>query len=148
MFTKTAEVITFERVTVKDSDGSIVPFEKIFETLFNVKKFVFFPESTPNITFKTFDDLLKIPHFSRLISMTLWYIPKFDIENFYVHMKKNKTTKFFLFFDKSISASYKIRLEEIIDEILSTNVFNYKPPIIAFDELDEAKENRLFSLLL
>uniref|UniRef100_A0A914P5U0 Uncharacterized protein n=1 Tax=Panagrolaimus davidi TaxID=227884 RepID=A0A914P5U0_9BILA len=126
MFTKTAEDITFQRVTVKYSDDSIVPFEKIFETFINAKNFTFASNSTlSNITSKTFNELLKIPHFLHLQSLYLNNIPEvFDIESFYVYMKKNKTTKLYLVFDKSISSPYKNRLKEIIDEILSKKIFS------------------------
>uniref|UniRef100_A0A914QGU1 DUF38 domain-containing protein n=1 Tax=Panagrolaimus davidi TaxID=227884 RepID=A0A914QGU1_9BILA len=148
MFTETAEDITFERVTVKDSDGSIVSIEKIFEAFINAKKFKFLSNSTlPYFTKKTFNELLKIPHFSKLQTMTLNNIPDtFDIENFYVYMKENKTTKFYLEFDKSISDHFKNRLEEIIDEILSTKVFNYKPSFVYFHGLENGKKFHLFTL--
>uniref|UniRef100_A0A914P670 Uncharacterized protein n=1 Tax=Panagrolaimus davidi TaxID=227884 RepID=A0A914P670_9BILA len=147
-FTKNAEDICFERVNVKDSDGSIVPFEKIFEAFINAKSFEFSSNSTlPNFTSKTFNELLKIPHFSKLQSMNLNNTPEvFDIKNFCVYMKENKTTKFYLGFDKSVSALYKNRLEKIIDEILSTNIFNYKPPFIDFDGLEKGKKFRLYNL--
>uniref|UniRef100_A0A914PZE3 Uncharacterized protein n=1 Tax=Panagrolaimus davidi TaxID=227884 RepID=A0A914PZE3_9BILA len=147
IFTKTAEDIYFEIVTVKNFDDSIVPFEKIFETFINVKIFRLYSYSTfSNITSKTFNELLKIPHFLKLQSIYLNCIPDtFDIEAFYVYMKKNKTTKFFLIFDYSISARYKNRLEEIVDELLSTKVFNYKPPIIYYDGLDGEKKFRLIN---
>uniref|UniRef100_A0A914QAQ4 Uncharacterized protein n=1 Tax=Panagrolaimus davidi TaxID=227884 RepID=A0A914QAQ4_9BILA len=145
IFTKTAEDIIFNKVTIKDSDGSIVSLEKIFKAFFNAKKFEFYSYSTlSNITSKTFNELLKIPHFSKLQLMSLNNIPDtFDIETFYVYLKKNNTTKFDLIFDNSISASYKIRLEEIIDEILSTEVFNYKVPFIDFDGLEIEKAFKL-----
>uniref|UniRef100_A0A914RE77 Uncharacterized protein n=1 Tax=Panagrolaimus davidi TaxID=227884 RepID=A0A914RE77_9BILA len=141
LFTKTAEDITFNEITVKDSDGSIVPFEKIFEAFIYARKFKFSSDSTlPNITSKTFNELLKIPHFSKLELMNLNGIPDiFDIEAFYIYVKENKTTKFYLIFDNSISARYKNRLGEIIDEILSTNVLNYESPFIYFDGLEYDK---------
>uniref|UniRef100_A0A914QA13 Uncharacterized protein n=1 Tax=Panagrolaimus davidi TaxID=227884 RepID=A0A914QA13_9BILA len=40
MFTKTAENIAFYTVTVKETDGSIVTFEKIFKAFINAKEFV------------------------------------------------------------------------------------------------------------
>uniref|UniRef100_A0A914QH22 Uncharacterized protein n=1 Tax=Panagrolaimus davidi TaxID=227884 RepID=A0A914QH22_9BILA len=148
VFTETAEDITFDRVTVKHSDGSIVSFENVFKAFINAKKFEFNSDSTlPNITSKTFNELVKTPHFSKLQSMILYNIPEvFDIENFYVYMKKNNTTKFWIEFVKSVSALYKNRLEKIIDEILSTKVFNYKPPFFDIHGLDEEKKNRLFDL--
>uniref|UniRef100_A0A914QXJ6 Uncharacterized protein n=1 Tax=Panagrolaimus davidi TaxID=227884 RepID=A0A914QXJ6_9BILA len=115
LLTKTVEDIMFIGVTVKNPDDSTVQFEKIFESFFNVKTFRFsFNSAFPNITSKTFNELLKIPHFLKLQSMNLKDIPDtFDIEAFYVYMKENKTTKFFLFFDKFMSAPYKNRLEQI-----------------------------------
>uniref|UniRef100_A0AC35G1J5 Uncharacterized protein n=1 Tax=Panagrolaimus sp. PS1159 TaxID=55785 RepID=A0AC35G1J5_9BILA len=148
MFTKTAEDIIFDTVIVKDSDGSIVSLEKIFKAFINAKNFEFYSYSTfSNITSKTFNELLRIPHFSKLQSMTLNSIPDiFDIETFYIYLKKNNTTKFDLIFHKSISAPYRIRLEEIIDEILSTEVFDYKVPFIDFDGLEFEKASRLFDI--
>uniref|UniRef100_A0A914R0V2 Uncharacterized protein n=1 Tax=Panagrolaimus davidi TaxID=227884 RepID=A0A914R0V2_9BILA len=135
MFTKTAEDITFIEVTVKNPDDSVVPFEKIFDAFVKATEFKFYSYSTlTNFTSKTFNELLKIPHFSKLQLFYLKNIPDtFDIETFYVYMKKNKTTKFYLRFDRSISARYKIRLEEIIDEIHGTKEFYYKTPLISFD---------------
>uniref|UniRef100_A0A914QYT9 Uncharacterized protein n=1 Tax=Panagrolaimus davidi TaxID=227884 RepID=A0A914QYT9_9BILA len=146
MFTKTAEDISLNEITVNDSDDSIVPFEIILEIFVNVKKFRFFAYSSiPNFTSKTFDEILTIPHFSKLQLFFLKNIPDtFDIETFYAYMKKNNTTKFNLIFDKSISAPYKNRLEEIIDELFSTKIFNYKPPFIYFDSFDPGKKHRLF----
>uniref|UniRef100_A0A914QIC0 Uncharacterized protein n=1 Tax=Panagrolaimus davidi TaxID=227884 RepID=A0A914QIC0_9BILA len=148
MFATFAEDITLETITVKDSNGSILPFEKVFEAFINAKKYAFYFYLTlPEITSKTFNELLKIPHFSKLQSMNLNSVPEtFDIEAFYVYMKKNKTTKFNLLFDDSISQVYKNRLEEIIDEILSTKFFNYAPPFIDFDGLEYEKSFRLFDL--
>uniref|UniRef100_A0A914Q1V7 Uncharacterized protein n=1 Tax=Panagrolaimus davidi TaxID=227884 RepID=A0A914Q1V7_9BILA len=146
MFTETAEDITISGVTVKNPDDSIVPFEKIFEVFINAKKFRFYSKSAlPNFTSRTFNELLKIPHFSKLQFMNLENIPEsFDIETFYVYMKENKTTKFYLLFDKSISAPYKIRLETINDEIRSTKVLNYKTPVIDYDGLENEKKLQLF----
>uniref|UniRef100_A0AC35EY85 Uncharacterized protein n=1 Tax=Panagrolaimus sp. PS1159 TaxID=55785 RepID=A0AC35EY85_9BILA len=148
MFTKTAEDITFDTVTVRNYDNSIVPFEKIFEAFINAKMFRFFSYSfLSNITSKTFNELLKIPHFSKLQLMDFDNIcDTFDIEAFYVYMKENKTTKFRLQFDNSISAPYKNRLEEIIDEILGTKNFSYKPPYIHFHGLESGKWFRFCTL--
>uniref|UniRef100_A0A914QG66 DUF72 domain-containing protein n=1 Tax=Panagrolaimus davidi TaxID=227884 RepID=A0A914QG66_9BILA len=137
MFATFAEDITLETITVKDTDGSILPFEKVFEAFINAKKYGFYFYLTlPKITSKTFNELLKIPHFSKLQSFSLKNIPDtFDIESFYTYMKKNKTTKFYLIFDKSVSEAHKNRLEEMIDEIRSTKVSSFQIPFIDFPRL-------------
>uniref|UniRef100_A0A914QRM5 Uncharacterized protein n=1 Tax=Panagrolaimus davidi TaxID=227884 RepID=A0A914QRM5_9BILA len=54
-----------------------------------------------------------------------------------INMQKNQRTSIELYFDSSISDEYKARIEEIIDEIYATGEFDYKPPSIQFNELDE-----------
>uniref|UniRef100_A0AC35GT17 Uncharacterized protein n=1 Tax=Panagrolaimus sp. PS1159 TaxID=55785 RepID=A0AC35GT17_9BILA len=86
-----------------------------------------------------------MPHFSKLLSMNLSNTPEvFDIKNFYVYMKLNKT--FFLLFYNPISKAYKNRVEKIIDEIISTEILNYKPPFIDFDGHEKGKKFQLYNL--
>uniref|UniRef100_A0AC34FL91 Uncharacterized protein n=1 Tax=Panagrolaimus sp. ES5 TaxID=591445 RepID=A0AC34FL91_9BILA len=99
------------------------------------------------ITSKTFKELLKIPRFATLDRFDLYAIPEvFDNESFYVHLKKNKHTKILLHFCATISEEYKARLEAIIDEIIEAKNREYKIPYITFEELDEEKERKLYSL--
>uniref|UniRef100_A0A914QT93 Uncharacterized protein n=1 Tax=Panagrolaimus davidi TaxID=227884 RepID=A0A914QT93_9BILA len=123
-----AEKINFEDVTLKDENGEILPLEKLIEASIKAQRIRII---RPTMTSKTFNELTKIPHFANLDSLTLYDLHEdFDIEAFYVYMKKNRRTKFELCFDKSISDGYKARVEEIIDEIKSTKVFDYLPPLV------------------
>uniref|UniRef100_A0A914QZ23 DUF38 domain-containing protein n=1 Tax=Panagrolaimus davidi TaxID=227884 RepID=A0A914QZ23_9BILA len=130
-----AKEIVFEDVTVKDENGKILPLEKLIEASIKAERIHIVG---PTMTSKTFNELTKITHFANLDSLTLYGLNEdFDVEDFYVYMKKNQRTKFKLWFDSSISDGYKARIEEIIDEIKATKVFGYRRPSIEFDELDE-----------
>uniref|UniRef100_A0A914Q512 Uncharacterized protein n=1 Tax=Panagrolaimus davidi TaxID=227884 RepID=A0A914Q512_9BILA len=109
---------------------------------------MFFLRSSPtNITFKTVKELLKLPHFLTLDSFHISDIPdKFDIESFYIYMKKNKQTKVYLNFDDSISEAYKIRLEDIIQEIIATEKHDYAPPFIMFLGQIEGNEIEMLNI--
>uniref|UniRef100_A0AC34GS86 Uncharacterized protein n=1 Tax=Panagrolaimus sp. ES5 TaxID=591445 RepID=A0AC34GS86_9BILA len=119
---------------VKDENGSNLAFEKLFQILSKVQMVNFDCGTSPsNFTSKSVEELLKIPHFSTLKYLHLNNIPEaFDLDAFYIYMKKNKVTSFDLNFDSSISEAYKNRLEEIIDEILSTKNHDYNPCFINF----------------
>uniref|UniRef100_A0A914Q4R4 Uncharacterized protein n=1 Tax=Panagrolaimus davidi TaxID=227884 RepID=A0A914Q4R4_9BILA len=58
-------------------------------------------------------------------------------------LSKNKTTIFHLFFDKSISDEYVKRLDEIVDEIIATKEFDYKPALFGFRGLDYQRRIKL-----
>uniref|UniRef100_A0A914QYW5 Uncharacterized protein n=1 Tax=Panagrolaimus davidi TaxID=227884 RepID=A0A914QYW5_9BILA len=93
------------------------------------------------------EELLKIPTFPTLRAFMLDNVPEvFDIETFYVHMKKNMTTSFDLDFDESISDEYNERLLEITDEIITTKEFVYKPAFIFFRGLDYERLLKLHDL--
>uniref|UniRef100_A0AC34GU27 BTB domain-containing protein n=1 Tax=Panagrolaimus sp. ES5 TaxID=591445 RepID=A0AC34GU27_9BILA len=130
--------VSFSNTTVKNEDLSILEFEKLFLTFSKAHYVVFDCENSiiPMITSKTFDELLKIRHFSTLKYLNLTNIPEtFDLDAFYGYMKKNKLTTFSLHFCGAISEAYKNRIEEIIDEILSTKNHDYKPPFLDFPGL-------------
>uniref|UniRef100_A0A914QPW3 Uncharacterized protein n=1 Tax=Panagrolaimus davidi TaxID=227884 RepID=A0A914QPW3_9BILA len=136
-----AKVISFYNVTIKNENGSNVALEKVFEIAVKAKRLrIFLNTSLPNITSQTFTELMKIRHFSQLNYLYMDDIPEaFDIEAFYAYMKKNKTTTFNLQFVRSISDAYKSRLEEIVDEILATEVLNYRCPLFDFPGLSSTK---------
>uniref|UniRef100_A0A914PQX2 Uncharacterized protein n=1 Tax=Panagrolaimus davidi TaxID=227884 RepID=A0A914PQX2_9BILA len=101
----------------------------------------------PTITTKTMKELLKIPNFLKLDVFCMNRIlENFDIETFYNYMKKNKTTFVWLKFVDPMSEEYKNRLENIIDEIIATKKFDYKPPYIYFPGLDGEKYETLQKL--
>uniref|UniRef100_A0A914QSW7 Uncharacterized protein n=1 Tax=Panagrolaimus davidi TaxID=227884 RepID=A0A914QSW7_9BILA len=138
------EEIYLNRVIVKHADGSDVPIEDIIAIAVNAQDvYVYKPTITP----KTMKELLQIPHFATLDRLTLCDLSEmFDINAFYSYMKKNHHTKFFLNFNEQISEGYMNRLETIVDEILETKQFNYKPPGINFTGLDIQKYRLLFSM--
>uniref|UniRef100_A0A914Q7N9 DUF38 domain-containing protein n=1 Tax=Panagrolaimus davidi TaxID=227884 RepID=A0A914Q7N9_9BILA len=131
-----AEKIVFIDVTLKDENGKILPLEKLIEACIKAERIEII---RPTMTSKTFNELVRIPHFANLRSLTLDGLHEdFDIEAFYVYMKKNRFTYFELYFESSISDGYKARIEEIIDnEINATEEFDYVPPSIQFNVLDE-----------
>uniref|UniRef100_A0A914PJX3 Uncharacterized protein n=1 Tax=Panagrolaimus davidi TaxID=227884 RepID=A0A914PJX3_9BILA len=134
---ESAEKIYFTDVCVKNDDGSIVSVEKIVEIAVKAKSFTFRGGS---ITSKTMKELLKIPNFLKLDEFYMYHISEdFDLETFYNYMKKNKTTKFWFYFENQISEAYKNRIETIIDEIITTKKFDYKPPVLAFNGDDHEK---------
>uniref|UniRef100_A0A914QSZ3 Uncharacterized protein n=1 Tax=Panagrolaimus davidi TaxID=227884 RepID=A0A914QSZ3_9BILA len=141
LLTSSAERIYFDQVVVKHEDGSNVDVQKIVEIASNATSIHI---THPTITSKTMEELLKIPHFPTLRDFILENVPEvFDIEAFYVHMKKNKTTNFDLDFDESISDGYMKRLDEITDEIIATKEFDYKPSLLYFRGLDYQRRLKL-----
>uniref|UniRef100_A0A914Q2B4 Uncharacterized protein n=1 Tax=Panagrolaimus davidi TaxID=227884 RepID=A0A914Q2B4_9BILA len=144
LLTSSAKDIIFDEVVVKHEDGSNVEVQNVVEIASNA---TWFDISHPTITSKTMEELLKIPHFSTLRHFALENVPEvFDIEAFYVHMKKNETTCFRLFFDESISAEYVKRLVEITDEIIVTKEFHYKPAFFRFHGLDYQRRRMLYDI--
>uniref|UniRef100_A0A914PQE2 Uncharacterized protein n=1 Tax=Panagrolaimus davidi TaxID=227884 RepID=A0A914PQE2_9BILA len=139
-----AEWIFFNQVVVKHEDGSNIEVQKIVEI---ASKATWIDISYPTITSKTMEELLMIQHFATLRDFTLENVPEvFDTEAFYVHIKKNKTTKFNLAFDKSISDEYVKRLVEITDEIIATKKVDYKPPMLRFRGLDFERHKKLYDI--
>uniref|UniRef100_A0A914RCC5 Uncharacterized protein n=1 Tax=Panagrolaimus davidi TaxID=227884 RepID=A0A914RCC5_9BILA len=136
-----AETIRFICVIVKHVNRSDVPIEDIIAIAVNAEHVDVYK---PTITPKTMKQLLQIPHFATLGYLGLYDLSEvFDIEAFYDYMKKNRHTKFYLTFDDQITDAFTNRLETIVDEILETQQFNYKPPVIKFTGLDDQKYEKL-----
>uniref|UniRef100_A0A914QCW1 Uncharacterized protein n=1 Tax=Panagrolaimus davidi TaxID=227884 RepID=A0A914QCW1_9BILA len=141
-FISSAENIDFTDACVKNDDGSNVSVETIVEIAFKAKVITFGRRFT--ITSKTMKELLKIPNFLKLDEFCMLDISEdFDLETFYNYMKKNKTTKFWFHFQNQISEAYKNRIETIVDEIIATKKFYYKPPFFTFDGIDIGKRETL-----
>uniref|UniRef100_A0AC34FH10 Uncharacterized protein n=1 Tax=Panagrolaimus sp. ES5 TaxID=591445 RepID=A0AC34FH10_9BILA len=142
------EDLNFDEGTVKYDDGTVVPLEKLVEKLLNVKQIESSLPSDPSaLTFSTFKELLKIPHFVTLDEFRIWNMPEtFDVETFYTYMKKNKHTKILLHFHHTVSEDYQTRLEAIVDEIIEVKNHEYKIPFICFDGLDQEKDEKLKTL--
>uniref|UniRef100_A0A914PYC0 Uncharacterized protein n=1 Tax=Panagrolaimus davidi TaxID=227884 RepID=A0A914PYC0_9BILA len=139
-----AKDVIFDQVVVNHEDGSNVDLQKIVEI---ASKATWINITHPTITSKTMEELLKIQHFPTLHVLTLQNVPEvFDIEAFYIHMKKNETTCFRLFFDESISVEYVKRLVEITDEIIATKEFDYKPAFFRFHGLDYQRRMKLYDI--
>uniref|UniRef100_A0A914PH47 Uncharacterized protein n=1 Tax=Panagrolaimus davidi TaxID=227884 RepID=A0A914PH47_9BILA len=140
-----AKDISLYNISIKNKNGSNVALEKVIEIAVKAKSIVIHSNTgLTNTASKAFTELLKIPHFSQLDYFNMNNIPDtFDIEEFYTHMKENRKTKFDLKFVRSLSDAYKARLEEIVDEILTTEVLNYKPPLFRFHGLNFEKYMRL-----
>uniref|UniRef100_A0AC34F3Y7 Uncharacterized protein n=1 Tax=Panagrolaimus sp. ES5 TaxID=591445 RepID=A0AC34F3Y7_9BILA len=144
------ENLQLQNVIVMDRNGTVVPIENLVKLSSKFKAFDF--EIGPNgskITSKTFQELLKIPQFHKLSLFSLHNVSEdFDIESFYTFMKKNNQTLIILSFSDDISDGYKNRLEEIIDEIIGTEDREYKPPYIYFNELNQEKKRKIYSIYL
>uniref|UniRef100_A0AC34F8U1 Uncharacterized protein n=1 Tax=Panagrolaimus sp. ES5 TaxID=591445 RepID=A0AC34F8U1_9BILA len=147
--TSNIEEFYFYNTFVKDVDGSIMEFEKLFHILSKAQSVTFNWKHSliPKITSKTFDELLKIPHFATLKYLSLVNIPEtFDLDAFYGYMKKNKLTTLKMYFSGAISEAYKNRIEEIIDEIISTKNHEYKVPLIRYSGIDHQKYHKLHQI--
>uniref|UniRef100_A0A914PWF2 Uncharacterized protein n=1 Tax=Panagrolaimus davidi TaxID=227884 RepID=A0A914PWF2_9BILA len=138
-----AEKICLNNVTVKKCDSDI-PLEDIIAIAVKAKVI---SDTKPTIAPKTMKELTKLANFTKLDSCTLHDLSAvFDIDTFYSYMKKNLHTKLYLTFDPQISNAFKNRLEIIVDEILETKQFNYKPPFINFYGLDWQKCRKLYQI--
>uniref|UniRef100_A0A914R1I3 Uncharacterized protein n=1 Tax=Panagrolaimus davidi TaxID=227884 RepID=A0A914R1I3_9BILA len=139
-----AERIRFFDVVVKHADSSDVPLEDIVAVATKAKEI---SADKPTITPKTMKELTKLPNFTKLDYFAL-HDPSevFNIDEFYGYMKKNFHTQFLLSYDEQISDAFKNRLETIIDEILETQQFSYKPPVIRFSGLDIQKYRKLYRI--
>uniref|UniRef100_A0A914QE58 Uncharacterized protein n=1 Tax=Panagrolaimus davidi TaxID=227884 RepID=A0A914QE58_9BILA len=137
--------LSFDKCAIKKENGSILQLEELLQIFHKLIHFTYKPIlSTPTITAKTFKELLKIPHFTKIHYFYMWCIPdNFDIESFYDYMKKNKSTVIRFYFDNGISAAYKARIETIIDEIIATQNHDFKVPYIYFEGLVEEKHQKL-----
>uniref|UniRef100_A0AC34F1N5 Uncharacterized protein n=1 Tax=Panagrolaimus sp. ES5 TaxID=591445 RepID=A0AC34F1N5_9BILA len=134
---------------MENDDGTLVALEKLVEVLPKLKEFDYFTTTPPgiNITSKTVTEILKIPHFLKMEKFSLTDIPEvFDIETFYIYMKTNRLTKFYLSFENKISHAFKNRLQAIVDEILATKYHNYKCPVITFYPFDGKKYKKMRDL--
>uniref|UniRef100_A0AC35FNN1 Uncharacterized protein n=1 Tax=Panagrolaimus sp. PS1159 TaxID=55785 RepID=A0AC35FNN1_9BILA len=139
-----AEWINFTNVIVKHADSSDVPLEDIVAIAIKAEEISF---TEPIITSKTMKELTKLPNFSKFYHFVLYNLSEvYDIDAFYSYMKKNKHTKLSIDFNPQISDAFKNRLETIVDEILETEQFNYKPPIIKFAGLDIQKYTKFCQL--
>uniref|UniRef100_A0AC35F8T1 Uncharacterized protein n=1 Tax=Panagrolaimus sp. PS1159 TaxID=55785 RepID=A0AC35F8T1_9BILA len=121
--------IWFNKVSVINENGTIIPLENILEILPYVKDFDYYiPDNSSHIiTSKTVKELLRMPHFSVIRRFELSEIPEdFDIERFYGYIKNNNKTRIRLYFSQLIPNQYKNRLEAIIHEILETKTHDYK----------------------
>uniref|UniRef100_A0AC34FMP1 Uncharacterized protein n=1 Tax=Panagrolaimus sp. ES5 TaxID=591445 RepID=A0AC34FMP1_9BILA len=142
------EHLNFVHVTVKHGDGTVVPVEKLVEQFPRVKSFYY--TSPPNdlaITSKTFKELLKIAHFATLDRFVFDGISEaFDIESFYIYMKKNKHTKIRLNFRRTNTAEYKARIKNINNEIFEAENHEYAVPLINYNDLNEEQKEKMLSL--
>uniref|UniRef100_A0A914PPH0 Uncharacterized protein n=1 Tax=Panagrolaimus davidi TaxID=227884 RepID=A0A914PPH0_9BILA len=126
-------------------------FEKLIEVLPKIKMVTFncFGPSPKlsNITNKTVNELLKLPHFSKIEKFVLLSIPEqFDIKTFFNFLKKNKIPKSELFFHPSISEAHNILLETIVDEIIENENHDYQVPFIHFYGSILEKRGKLYTL--
>uniref|UniRef100_A0A914PG81 Uncharacterized protein n=1 Tax=Panagrolaimus davidi TaxID=227884 RepID=A0A914PG81_9BILA len=134
LFSK-AKVVYLHKSVVRNKNDETVPLEKLVKGLPKIKKINLSDNPTfSSITSNTVKELFKIPRISKVTDVILWKLPEtFDLETFYIYFKKNKHTKFRIRFRDAISEAYKIRIVEIVDEIIATENHDYKIPNIGFD---------------
>uniref|UniRef100_A0A914PR16 Uncharacterized protein n=1 Tax=Panagrolaimus davidi TaxID=227884 RepID=A0A914PR16_9BILA len=143
---KDVEDLTMEKVFVKNEVTYYVTMDKIFDLFPKVKRFSY-TCTERTMVFETFGKFLKNPNFLALEVFTCYHISdNFDIEAFFVYMESNKHTKINLEFANNISVALKNRLEQIVDEILSTQNHGYKPPFLHFLGLAQQKLNAMRDL--
>uniref|UniRef100_A0A914PWX1 Uncharacterized protein n=1 Tax=Panagrolaimus davidi TaxID=227884 RepID=A0A914PWX1_9BILA len=132
-----AKEICLHNVIVKHADSSDVLFEDLIKISVNAKSV---EVNQSKITPKTMKELTKLSHFTKIDNLTLFNLSEvFDIDEFYDYTKRNQHTKLNIVFDPQISEGYMNRLETIVDEILETKQFDYKPPFICFIGIDIQK---------
>uniref|UniRef100_A0AC35EX39 Uncharacterized protein n=1 Tax=Panagrolaimus sp. PS1159 TaxID=55785 RepID=A0AC35EX39_9BILA len=68
------------------------------------------------------------------------------MESFFAYVKKNRNTEIWLWFQDDISEAYLNRLQEIVDEIISTENREYRAPWIYFDAITEDSNDNLYAL--
>uniref|UniRef100_A0A914PBP8 Uncharacterized protein n=1 Tax=Panagrolaimus davidi TaxID=227884 RepID=A0A914PBP8_9BILA len=137
--------------TIPETEEAAVSLEVLLKVLPNVKTFEYIlPNNSLNIiTTKTVEELLKIPRFLSLDKFEIREIPEiFDIKSFYGYIKKNKKTKIELYFSNQISDEYKIRLQTIVDEILATEIRDFKVPRIYFSGITISSNYKMRDLYL
>lgn len=115
------------------------------------------------ITSNTAKELLELNNFLNVEEFHISDIPEtFDIETFFAYFKvglclNNNIVQIFNFLEKKfikfgfecitpISNAYQIRLEKIVDEVLGTEIREYKAPFISFIELDDEKWTKMYSI--
>uniref|UniRef100_A0AC34FVQ0 DUF38 domain-containing protein n=1 Tax=Panagrolaimus sp. ES5 TaxID=591445 RepID=A0AC34FVQ0_9BILA len=137
--------IHFYHTVVKNEDGTIVPFEKLIKLLPRVENIEVSNKSEfLCITTETVKELLELPHFSKIIEFDLSDICElFDIKTFFAYMKKNPSTKFSLYFNP-VSEAFKIRLEEIIADIIESKTRGIDLNFIGLDRQKHLKIRKLY----
>ena len=83
---RTLEVLFLNDITVKNDDGTVVPFLKLIELLPNLQNFSYFAtnEELHPITSETAAKLLAIPHFPKIKHFFIKGVPEsFNIEAFF-----------------------------------------------------------------
>jgi hypothetical protein len=145
---KDVEDLTMNKVFVKNDVTFFVTMDKIFDLFPKVKRFFYTcTQRTPDMVNETFGKFLKNPNFLALDVFTCCRVSdNFDIEAFYSYMESNNHTKINLKFADNISVALKNRLEQIVDEIISTQNHGYKPPFLGFHGLAQQKLNAIRDL--
>uniref|UniRef100_A0AC34FFV6 DUF38 domain-containing protein n=1 Tax=Panagrolaimus sp. ES5 TaxID=591445 RepID=A0AC34FFV6_9BILA len=133
---------------VQDKEGSIVPLEKLVQFLPDAKVIELYDNPAAScVTSNTVRGFLELSHFSKIDNFEMRCLSdNFDIETFFTYLKTNTHTKFYLYFDKSISEVFKNRLESIIDEVIEAETLGYKPFIIDYIGIDDEKWSKLGAL--
>uniref|UniRef100_A0AC34FKE2 F-box protein n=1 Tax=Panagrolaimus sp. ES5 TaxID=591445 RepID=A0AC34FKE2_9BILA len=142
------EKLHFNGVYIYEQDGALVSFEKLVDLFPKVKSIHYIVSSGASlVTSKTFKALLEMPQFLTLDFLEFRGVPEsFDIETFYIYMKKNRRTKIYLCFCDALSEGYRTRLEAIVDENLESKNRDYKTPLFYFPGLEDGKWEKLLKI--
>uniref|UniRef100_A0A914PWE4 Uncharacterized protein n=1 Tax=Panagrolaimus davidi TaxID=227884 RepID=A0A914PWE4_9BILA len=140
--TKNVKLCNFRNVSVLSKNGTKMPLEKIVENLPSIFGFKFtFGSNSLNVSSKTVEELIKIPHFSKISNFSLVNISEdFDIQTSFDFLKKNSSPKFDLKYQNNpLSNEYKNELEKIVCEILETKSLKFDTLFISFPLQNEFK---------
>jgi hypothetical protein len=139
--------VRFSDLTVVNSDGKEIAFEKLVELTPEVCSLDHcFKSDDKTVTAKSVKEMVKFLHLHNFVEFRLYNVPEaFDIETFFAHIKKSKRM-FQLEFAGPLSVPYQSRLESIADELLEAHTFDYIPPFIFYPEMDDEKRLELYQV--
>uniref|UniRef100_A0A914Y4N2 Uncharacterized protein n=1 Tax=Panagrolaimus superbus TaxID=310955 RepID=A0A914Y4N2_9BILA len=139
-----AEKFSLFCTVVKYPDGSVVPLEKLVDVLPKLKSVELYNNCLSCISTETVKELLKAPNFKRIDNIRFLGLPDtFDIDTFFIFIKKNKHVKISLSFCHEISDAYKNCIGKIFDEIIAEKTHEYLMPYIDCQRLDYMKNHIL-----
>uniref|UniRef100_A0AC34FSH2 Uncharacterized protein n=1 Tax=Panagrolaimus sp. ES5 TaxID=591445 RepID=A0AC34FSH2_9BILA len=120
---------------IRDSNGEEVALENIIQLFSKAEKIhMNFGNYSRNAACKSYDDF--IDACKTVKNVALFSVPNvFSVPDFYQHLKTSKCrSKIYICSWNPIE-----RLDEVIDEILSTTQFSFVPPVLYYSHIDYTK---------